>query len=264
MVHHEELRCYLRNGMVLRKIHEGILYEEQDFMKKFIEINAEARKIARNDFEKDFYKLMSNSVFGKTMENVRDRAKVEIVNGLSKDVRLRKLVSRPHFRDVFVFEGSKLVSLRMGESMVTLNKPISMGQCVLDNAKGDMSEWHYRYMKPKYGKRASLCYMDTDSFVYEIRTENFYEDIREDVPRLLDTSAYPEDHPAGLPRVNKKVPGLMKDEACGRTVNEVICLSLKMYSYKMNEYSDMCGKGFCDGRCGKKDVWGVVGRSARA
>ena len=88
VVHHEALRCYLRNGMVLRKIHEGISYEEQDFMKKFIEINAEARKIARNDFEKDFYKLMSNSVFGKTMENMRDQAKIEIVNGLSEVARV--------------------------------------------------------------------------------------------------------------------------------------------------------------------------------
>ena len=71
VVHHEALRCYLENGMVLRKIHEGMSYEEQDFMKEFIESNAEARKVAKNDFEKDFYKLMSNSVFGKTMKNVR-------------------------------------------------------------------------------------------------------------------------------------------------------------------------------------------------
>ena len=165
VVHHGALRCYLRNGMVLRKIHEGILYEEQDFMKKYIEINAEARKIARNDFEKDFYKLMSNSVFGKTMEKVR--------NGLSEGVRLGRLVSQPYFRDAFVFEGSRLVSLRMGDCTVTLKKPIPVGQCVLDNAKGDMSEWHNGYMKPKYGERASLCYTDTDSFAYEIQTENF-------------------------------------------------------------------------------------------
>ena len=97
VVRHEALRCYLKNGIVLRKIHKEISYEEQDFIKKFIEINAETRKIARNDFEKDFYKLMSNSVFGKTMENVRDRAKVEIVNGLSEGVRLGRLVSQPAF-----------------------------------------------------------------------------------------------------------------------------------------------------------------------
>ena len=151
----------------------------------------------------------------------------------------------------------------MGEFTVTLNKPIPVGQCVPDNAKGDMSEWHYGYMKPKYGERASLCYTETDSFVYEIQTENFYEDIREDVPRLFETSAYPEDHPAVLPRVNKKVPGLMKDEACGRTITEVVCVRPKMYSYKMDGYADMCEKEFCDGRCGKKGCVGDGGKKCK-
>ena len=80
VAHHEALQFYLRNGMVLKKIHEGISYEGKDFMKKFIDINAEARKVAKDDFEKDFYKLMSNSVFGKTMENVRNRKSIEIFN----------------------------------------------------------------------------------------------------------------------------------------------------------------------------------------
>ena len=128
--------------MVLRKIHEGVLYKERDFIKKFIEINTEARKVAKNDFKKDFYKLTSNSVFGKTMENKRDRAKIAIVNGLSENARLKKLVSQPHFRDAFVFEDSKLVSLRMGESTVTLDKPIFVGQATLDCAKGDMYDRH--------------------------------------------------------------------------------------------------------------------------
>ena len=139
-------------------------------MKQFIEINAEARKVAKNDFEKDFYKLMSNSVFGKTMENVRDRAKIEIVNGFSEVIRLGRLISKPHFRDAFTFESSKLVSLRMGESTVTLNKPIFVGQCVLDNAKKDMSEWHYGYMKPKYGERASSCYFCEFLFSITLRS----------------------------------------------------------------------------------------------
>ena len=100
----------------------------------------------------------------------------------------------------------------MAESTVTLDKPIRHGVSVLDRAKDD---WHYGYMKPKYGNDAELGYTDTDSFIYEIRTEDFYEDIREDVPTTFDTSAYTEDHPSGLPRMNKKVLGLMKDEAAG-------------------------------------------------
>ena len=105
VVHHEALRCYLKYGMKLTKIHSGISYEERDYMKKFIEINTEARKVAKNEFEKDFDKLMSNSVFGKTMENVRDRAKIEIVNRLDDAKRLKKInlqatiQRRVHFRE---------------------------------------------------------------------------------------------------------------------------------------------------------------------
>ena len=117
-------------------------------------------------------------------------------------------------------------------------------------------------MKPKYGN-VNLDYTDTDSFIYEIWTKDFYKDIRDDVPTLFDTSAYPEDHPSGLPRVNMKVPGLMKDEACGRTITEVVCLRPKMYSYKMDEYVDMCEKEFCDGRCGKKGCVGNGGKKCK-
>ena len=253
VVHHEALRCYLRNGMVLKKIHEGISYEERDFMKEFIDINAEARKVAKDDFEKDFYKRMSNSVFGKTMENVRNRADIEVLNGKDEgeEKKLLKRISKPNFGGAFIFENSQLVSVRMRLSSVRLDKPIQHGVSVLDRAKVPMYSWHYEYMKPKYEDNITLPYTDTDSFIYEIRTDNFYEDIREDVPTMFDTSAYPEDHPAGLPRMSKKVPGLMKDEACGKTITKVVCLGPKQYTYEIDEYDDMCGREFCDGHCGK-------------
>ena len=165
--------------MKLKIIHAGISYEERD-MKEFMDINAEARKVAKNDFEKDFYKRMSNSVFGKTMENVRNRSKIKIVNGHNKKCLL-KLISKQNFRGAFIFEDSELVSVRMGESTVTLDKPIFDGQTTLDCATVLMYDWHYGEMKPKYGSNIDLCYTDTDSFIYEIRAEDYYEDIREDV-----------------------------------------------------------------------------------
>ena len=205
VVHHEALRCYLRNGMVLKKIHEGISYEERDFMKKFIDINAEARKVAKDDIEKDFYKRMSNSVFGKTMENVRNRADIEILNRNDEgdEKRLLRRISKPNFGGAFIFENSQLVSVRMRPSTVRLDKPIQHGVSVLDRGKVPMYERHYGYMKPKYGNNAKAGYTDTDSFIYEIHTEDVFEDIRSDVPTMFDTSAYPEDHPAGLPRMNR-------------------------------------------------------------
>ena len=228
VVHHEAFRCYLRNGMVSRKILERISYEERDFMKELVDINAQARKVAKDDFEKDFYKRMSNSVFGKTMENVRNRANIEILNGNDKgdEKKLLKLISKPNFGGAFIFENSQLVSVRMRPSTVRQDKPIQYGVSVLDRTKVPMYEWHYGYMKPKYGKNAKAGYTDTDSFIYEIHTEDFFED-------MFDTSAYPEDHPAGLPRMNKKVPGLMKDEACGRIITKAVCLGPQQYAYEV-------------------------------
>ena len=232
-------------------------------MKEFIDINAEARKVAKNDFEKDFYKLASNSVFGKTMENLRNRVNVEFLNGDDEgdEKRLEKLISKPNFRGAFIFENSQLVSVRMGESAVILDKPIQHDVSVLDRAKVPMYDWHYGYMKPKYGNDVELCY--TDSFIYEVRTEDFFEDIREDVPTMFDTSAYPEDHPSGLPRVNKKVPGLMKDEAAGRIITKAVCLGPKQYAYEIDEYDRMCEKEFCDWGCGKKGCIGSGGKKCK-
>ena len=241
VVHHEALRCYLRNGMVLKKIHEGISYEERDFIKEFIDINAEARKGAKDDFEKDFYKRMSNSVFVKTMENVRNRSDIEILNGNDRGDE-KKL--RRNFGDAFILDNSQLVSVRMRPSTVRLDKPIQHGVSVLDRAKVPMYNWHYGYMKPKYGNNVKLGYTDTDSFTYEIRTDDFFEDIREDVPTMFDTNVYPEDHPSGSPRVNKKVPGLMKDEAAGRIITKAVCLGPKQYAYEMGEYG---GERKCKG-----------------
>ena len=249
--------------MVLKKIHEGISYEERDFIKKFIDINAEAREVAKDDFEKDFYKRMSNTVLGKTMENVRNRADIEILNGNDEgdEKKLLKSISKPNYGGSFIFENSQLVSVRMRPSSVCLDKPIQHGISVLDRAKVPTCSWHYKYMKPKYGDNIRLPY--TDSFIYEIRTDDFYEDIREDVPTMFNTSTCPKDHPAGLPRMNKQVPRLMKDEACERTITKVVCLGPKQYAYEIDEYDDMCGREFCDGHCGKAECVGKGGKKCK-
>ena len=199
------------------------------------------------------------------MENVRNRADIEILNGRDEgdEKKLLKRISKPNYGGSFIFENSQLVSVRMRASTVCLNKPIQHGVSVLDRAKVPMYEWHYEYMKPKYGDNIRLPYTDTDSFIYEIRTNDFYEDIREDVPTMFDTSAYPKDHPAGLPRMNKKVPGLMKDEACGRTITKVVYLGPKQYAYEIDEYDVMCGREFCNGHCGKAGCVGNGGKKCK-
>src|SRR5215469_7383350 len=108
--------------------------------------------------------------------------------------------------------------------------------CILDLSKTLMYEFHYNYVKKKYGDRAKLLFTDTDSLAYEIKTDDIYVDIANDVEKLFDTSDYPENHPSGIKTgVNKKVIGMFKDEACGKQIEEFVGLRAKLYSYKMFE-----------------------------
>ena len=186
MVHHLALRQALKNGLTLTKIHRGIKYEETKFLKTYIDLNTNLRKSSKNGFEKDFFKLMVNGVLGKTMENVRCRSNVKIVN--EKNEKLLGLISQPNLKSVYRYENSDLVSLNMGKSFATLNKPIYLGQAILDISKSLMYNFHYGYIREKYGDRARLLMTDTDSLCYEIQTEDFYDDIRDDVPTMFDTS----------------------------------------------------------------------------
>ena len=128
--------------------------------------------------------------------------------------------------------GPDLMGCEMGKIKVVMNKPVYLGQAILDLSKLIMYEFHYDYMLPKYGDRIKLCCMDTDSYVYDIKTEDFYKDIAEDVETRFDTSAYSKDDARPLPiGKNKKVIGLMKDELSGGIMKEFIALRPKMYSY---------------------------------
>lgn len=132
-------------------------------------------------------------------------------------------------------EDMSLIHLR--KLKMKMNKPIYIGQAILDISKTLMYEFHYGYIKPKYGENARLLFTDTDSLCYHIKTEDFYEDIKNYVETMFDTSNYPENHPSGLPRVNKKVIGMMKDECGGKQIAKFGGLRAKLYSYQM-DYGD--------------------------
>ena len=132
---------------------------------------------------------------------------------------------------------------------------------ILDISKTLMYEFHYNYVKPKYGKNASLLFTDTDSLCYEIKTDDFYKDISNDVSKWFDTSNYPKNHPSGiLTGVNKKVIGMMKDEAAGNQIKEFVGLRSKLYAYDIQKYDGMCGKEFCNGSCEKRECVGTGGK----
>ena len=232
VLHYKNLKQYLDLGLELTCIHRGIKFEESEWLKPYIDMNTKLRTKANNNFEKNFFKLMNNSVFGKTMENIRNRVNIKLVNDREK---AKKLTAKPNFKHLNIF-CEELIAVHMKRTSLTFNKPVYLGMCILDLSKTIMYEFHYKYIKPKYGDKAKLLFTDTDSLMYEIKTEDFYKDISGDVKDRFDTSDYPPNHPSGIPTgCNKKVLGVFKDEVAGRYIEEFVGLRVKLYSYKMFE-----------------------------
>ena len=232
VLHYKNLIQCLDMGLKVTHIHRGIRFVESEWMKPYIDMNTNLRANAKNNFDKDFFKLMNNSVFGKTMENIRNRVNVKLVNTKEK---ARKLIAKPNFKSCKVFN-ENLISVHMKKTSLVMNKPVYLGACILDLSKTIMYDFHYNYIKSMYKDKAKLLITDTDSLMYEIETEDFFKDISGDVKDRFDTSDYPENHPSGIPTgINKKVLGMFKDEAAGKIIKEFVGLRAKLYSFKMDE-----------------------------
>ena len=164
---------------------------------------------------------MNNSVFGKTIENVRNDRDIKLV---TSDKRWELLVSEPNYHPQ-KFISDHLMAIEMKQTRIKMTKPLYLGMSILDISKILMYEFSYDYINPKYGDRAKLCYTDTDSFIVYIKTEDFFEDISNDVEAWFDTSNYDKNDKRLLPiGKNKKVPGLFKDELGGKILAEVVAL----------------------------------------
>ena len=236
VIYRENLKQCERMGLKITKIHRGIKFEERDWLKEYIDLNTDLRTKAQNDFEKDFFKLMSNSVFGKTMENIEKRVDVRLV---TKREEAMKLSSKPNYDRHTIFD-ENLIAVLMKITKLYYDKPVYLGMCILDLSKTLMFEFHYDYIRRKYGDRAKLLFTDTDSFAYEIKTDDFYADIANDIESKFDTSEFDKNHPAissvGFKvGVNKKVIGMFKNEALGKQIEEFVGLRPKSYSYKLNK-----------------------------
>ena len=230
VVHIRSLKQALNYGLKLKKVHRIIEFNQESWLKPYIDINTELRKIAKNDFEKDFFNLMNNAVFGKTMENVRKHRDIKFLITVKKR---SKLVSEPNYHTMN-YTSEDLSISEMKITKVKMNKPIYLGLSILVISKLLMYEFWYDYMKPKYGDNEKLCYMDTDSFIMNIKTEDFYKDIINDVEKMFDTSNYECDRPLPTGK-NKKVIGLMKYKLGGRVITEFVALRPKTYSYLIDD-----------------------------
>ena len=226
VVHIRSLKQALNHRLILKKFHRIIQFNQEVWLKPNIDINTELRKQAKNYLEKYFFRLMNNSVFGKTMKNVRKHKDIKLV---TTDKRRNQLVSETNYHITKWFS-ENLLAIEMKKTKVKMNKPVYLGLSILEISKIKMYEFWHDYMKPKYSDKVKLRCMDTDTFTIYIKTEDFYKDIADDVKKRFDTSNYEVNRPLPI-RKNKKVIGFMNDELGGKILREFVALRPIIYLY---------------------------------
>ena len=223
----QNLQQCLTLGMKLTKVHRVLTFHQVPFMRPYIQKNTKLRSLSTTDFEKDFYKLMNNAVFGKSMENVRNRIDFNLV---SDDEQAKKLIAKPFFKSTVEFN-KNLHGFHMHKQNLTLNKPIFIGQAILSLSKNLMYDFHYNFIKTNF-PTAKLLFTDTDSLCY-VFNENFnkFNNTIKNNIHLFDNASYPKDHPLYNSK-NKKIQGKFKDEMNSIEIVEFVAQRSKLYAYK--------------------------------
>ncbi|XP_071054991.1 uncharacterized protein [Onthophagus taurus] len=246
VIHYRNLKHAVAHGLIVRK-NRILSFKQSAWLKPYIDVSTHLRQTAKNSFEKDFFKLMNNAVFGKTMENVDKRVDVRLVTSW-EDIRkrtgrpklgARSLIAKLNFKNIKIFTET-FSAIQMEHLHVVYDKPLYVGFAVLEISKLLMYQFYYDFLKPKFGSEIQLCYMDTDSFTVSITTDDVYAFVKDNLERF-DTSNYLPDNEFSIPLQNKAVLGLMKDENSGRIMSEFIGLRSKLYANRV-----------CSGRITKK------------
>ena len=207
-------------------IHRALKFKQSTWLKPYINFNTGKRKAAKNSFENDFFKLMNNAVFGKTMENLKKRVNIKLVITLTKATNL---TAKPTF-DSYKFFNENLVAVNLKKASLLLNKSAYIGMSELDIIQTLIYDFHYNFVKKEYGKKAQLLFMNTASLTSQNKTEDVYADFWADLKDKFDFSDYPDSskfHDAS----NMRVIGKMKDEAAGNIITQFVGLRNKMYCY---------------------------------
>ncbi|XP_048479424.1 uncharacterized protein LOC119694216 [Plutella xylostella] len=248
VIHYVYLQECIKNGLILKKIHKILKFRQEKYLKQYIDLNTKLRQASKTTFEKDFFKLMNNSVFGKTIENKRKHVNIKLVrtwrdcaNTTNKEFGAEKLVAKPNLINVSIIS-ENLITVQLGKEKIILDKPIYIGFSVLEYARQHLYKFHYSFIKKYYDSKAKLCYTDTDSLLYLIETENFYNDLKKYID-MFDTSNFSSNNPFNIDQVNEKVPGLFKDELGGEVISEFVGLRAKLYCITSNKAQIMKAKG---------------------
>ena len=241
LIHYRMLKFYLKHGMVLEKVHEVISFKQSKWLEKNINSNTHKRNKTKNDFEKDFYKLLNNAFYGKTMENVRNRSKIEFVQK-DDDVKIVKWQSKLTFNGIHKFY-EKYDSFIFKQNEVLMDKPIYLGFAILELGKLLMYETYYDEFQPYFGEEIiQLHYVDTDSFVLSVNTNDIIKDLY-NMRFTIDFSNLDKNHTL-FSEENKKVVGKFKIETLENIwIDEFVCLRSKAYSFKCGDKSSNKLKG---------------------
>jgi len=238
-----DYRCLkqgIKHGLILKKIYKVIKYKQSPWLKIYIDKNTNLRINSRSEFEKNFFKLMNNSIYGKTIENVMKRQNIKFITEKKKAL---KYISKINFKRETIFT-KNLVAIHMNKERILFNKPIYLGFTILQMSKFIMYEFAYEYIKPKWNDKVIICGGDTDSLFLEIKTEDFYKDICLDIEKWFDTSNFEENNNYHIKRVNGKVLGKFKIESGDNIPIEFVGLRSKTYNIKLeNELNKVAQKG---------------------
>ncbi|KAB0790736.1 hypothetical protein PPYR_15666 [Photinus pyralis] len=243
VIHYRSLKQCLQHGLVLQKIHRGIKFTQSPWLRTYIDLNTELRNRETSESGRNTVKTMTNSIFGKTMENVDKRVDIKLVSHwerIGRKLGAEGHISKPNFKNLSVFS-ENLVAVQMSKVSVTYDKPVYVGFSILDLSKTVMYEFFYDFLKPMYREKVTLLYTDTDSLVLEIFTDNFYEDMISHLDRF-DTSKFPVNNLHGVPR-NISVVGKMRDEYSGVPISSFYGAGAKSYCVNVGDHVDKKAKG---------------------
>ena len=240
------LKFYVEKRLTVKRFHRVLQFDESCWLGNYISKNTALRKQAKTDFDKYFFKLLSNACFGKTMENLRNCRQTKF---FSTELEAKTGTLKPIFLN-FQFIHDSLVSLNFTQSSIFWNKPTPAAAAILDFSKNVLYKFHYNEMKPTFGDSLEVVYKNTDSLLYRIETDDLYSD-RESSKHLLDLPDFLQNHKL-FDSTNKRVPFTMKDELNGQIMLEATCLRSKLYSIKYESGIKQSAKG--DQKCVKKPL----------